>query len=55
MEYNVIIECEKRSHFLFGKYKNRSTKGIISDDRHDNTHLSSSSNEITITKNTLTH
>ena len=42
MENNFIIECGKLSHFLFGK----STKGLISNDRHDNIHLSTSSNEI---------
>ena len=29
MKYNVMIECEKRSHFLFDKSKNRSTKGLF--------------------------
>jgi len=48
------MECGKLSHFRFGKSKNRSTKDLISDDRHDNIHLSPSSNEITIT-NKATH
>ena len=29
MKYNVIIEYEKRSQFLFDKSKNRSTKGLF--------------------------
>ena len=47
-EYNCIIECGK-----FGKSKNSSIKGLISDDSHGNTHLSPSSNEITTTNKNI--
>ena len=54
MEYNFIIEWRKLSHFLFGRSNISSTKVLISDDKHDNKHLSPSLNEITIT-NKPTH
>ena len=59
MKYNFIIEYGNLSHFFLVNKKNRSPKGLIPDDRHDNIHLSPSSNEIMITnktkQNTTTH
>ena len=54
MEYNFKIVCRQFLHFFLVNQNKDQPKVIISGDRQNNIHMTSSSNEITITNtNTL--
>ena len=53
MEYNFKIECGKLLHIFLVNQKIDQPKVLISDDRHNNIHTSSSSNKITITNKNI--